>query len=77
MMKCDFMPYNEVSDIAPGGIVEGTGRTLEIKVGEALIGKVIDPLGMPIDQSLTKGLTTWPIEHDPPNPLNRPSIHEN
>jgi flagellum-specific ATP synthase len=72
-----IMPYNEVHDIAPGWIVEGTGRSLEIKVGDALIGKVIDPLGNPMDGSpLPEALQRWPIEHAPPNPLSRPPIHE-
>ena len=46
------MPYTAVSDISPGAIVEGTGRTLEIKVGRGLIGKVIDPLGHSIDHTI-------------------------
>ena len=72
-----LMPFTAVSDISPGAIVEGTGRTLEIKVGRGLIGKVIDPLGMPIDHSiLSKGLATVPVDQDPPNPMERPPISE-
>ncbi len=72
-----LMPFTAVSDISPGAIVEGTGRTLEIKVGRGLIGKVIDPLGLPIDHSiLSKGLATVPVDQDPPNPMERPSISE-
>ena len=72
-----LMPFTAVSDISPGAIVEGTGRTLEIKVGRGLIGKVIDPLGLPIDHSiLPKGLATVPVDQDPPNPMERPPISE-
>ncbi|MGM9956218.1 MAG: flagellar protein export ATPase FliI [Peribacillus sp.] len=72
-----LMPFTAVSDISPGCIVEGSGRSLEIKVGSGLIGQVVDPLGFPIDQSLLpKGLATVPVDQDPPNPMERPPIDE-
>ncbi|MFJ7638593.1 flagellar protein export ATPase FliI [Peribacillus sp. NPDC097206] len=72
-----LMPFTAVSDISPGCIVEGSGRSLEIKVGSGLIGQVVDPLGFPIDHSLLpKGLATVPVDQDPPNPMERPPIDE-
>ncbi|MGE7766386.1 flagellar protein export ATPase FliI [Peribacillus sp. NPDC096540] len=72
-----LMPFTAVSDIGPGCIVEGSGRSLEIKVGSGLIGKVVDPLGHPIDDSvLPKGLATVPVDQDPPSPMERPPIDE-
>ncbi len=72
-----LMPFTAVSDISPGAIVEGTGRTLEIKVGRGLIGKVIDPLGQSIDHTiLPKGMATVPVDQEPPNPMERPTISE-
>jgi flagellum-specific ATP synthase len=72
-----LMPFTAVSDIAPGCIVEGSGRSLEIKVGSGLIGKVVDPLGHPIDDSiLPNGLATISVDQDPPNPMKRPPINE-
>ena len=72
-----LMPFTAVSEIAPGCIVEGSGRSLEVKVGSGLIGKVIDPLGKPIDESLLpKGMATVPVDQDPPNPMKRPPIDE-
>ncbi len=71
------MPYATVQDIAPGCIVEATGAPLEIKVGTALVGRVIDALGAPLDdQPLPKGLTAVPIDRQPPNPMTRPPIAE-
>lgn len=35
--------------IKEGGVVKPTGRVLSIRVGEELIGRVIDPLGNPLD----------------------------
>src|SRR4051794_6019826 len=72
-----LMPYTSVNDIAPGSLVEATLKPLEIKVGPALIGSVIDSLGQPLDgSSLPKGLKTVPTEQSPPNPLKRPPISE-
>lgn len=72
-----LMPFTAVSEISPGAIVEGTGRPLEIKVGRGLIGKVIDPLGQLIDHTLLpKGMATVPVDQDPPNPMDRPTISE-
>lgn len=72
-----LMPYTDIQEIAPGSVVEATKKPLEIKVGTGLIGKVIDSLGNPLDQSLLpKGLMSVPTEQAPPNPLQRPPINE-
>ena len=46
-----LMPYTSVNDIAPDSLVEATLKPLEIKVGSALIGSVIDALGHSLDGS--------------------------
>lgn len=75
--KVILMPYSPIKDIGPGCLVEATGHPLRIKVGRGLIGKVIDPLGKPLDGSpLPKGLSPFLTDQDPPNPLLRPPIQE-
>lgn len=72
-----LMPYTDIQDISPDCLVEATGESLQIKVGSALIGKVLDPLGLPMDESpLPKGLTPVPTDQSPPNPMKRPPIDE-
>lgn len=72
-----LMPYTSVRDISPGCMVETTAKPLQIKVGERLIGKVLNPLGDPLDGSgLPRGLTPVITEQTPPNPLERPPIVE-
>lgn len=72
-----LMPYTAVNEISSGCIVEATLRPLEIKIGAAMIGSVIDPLGIPLDgSSLPKGLATVGTEQVPPNPMERPPIDE-
>jgi F-type H+-transporting ATPase subunit alpha len=39
----------EVTHIKEGDIVKRTGRIVEVPVGEAVIGRVVDPLGQPLD----------------------------
>src|SRR3989344_8292067 len=36
-------------DLKAGGIVRGTGRVLSVPAGEALVGRVVNPLGEPGD----------------------------
>jgi F-type H+-transporting ATPase subunit alpha len=49
-----------------GDEVERTGRVMDVPVGNALIGRVVNPLGEPIDD---KG----PIVHDERSPIERPA----
>ncbi|MBU8907012.1 flagellar protein export ATPase FliI [Desertibacillus haloalkaliphilus] len=72
-----LMPLHGTTDIAPGSLVEATGHPLEVKVGSGLVGKVIDGCGIPLDGSdLPKGLSSFPTDNNPPNPLERPRIEE-
>jgi len=52
--------------IREGQIVRSTGRLLEIPCGHAMLGRVVDPLGRPLDG---KG----PIETTEINPVERPA----
>ncbi|WP_138414835.1 flagellar protein export ATPase FliI [Aquibacillus sediminis] len=75
--KVLLMPFSSIKDISPGCMVEATGQSLTVKVGKGLIGKVIDSLGSPLDETpLPKGLNSYPAEQSPPNPLQRPTIAE-
>jgi F-type H+-transporting ATPase subunit alpha len=41
--------YGNYLDVKEGDTVKATGRLLEVPVGEALLGRVVDPLGRPLD----------------------------
>ena len=72
-----LMPLNGVNEISPGSLVEATRSPMEIKVGSRLIGQVIDGCGNPLNGSdLPKGLSPFPTDNLPPNPLERPRISE-
>ena len=65
------------SGIREGSLVRRTGRILDAPVGEGLIGRVIDPLGNPLDG---KGPIHYeyrsPVEKIAPGVVKRKSVHE-
>ncbi|WP_307256316.1 flagellar protein export ATPase FliI [Oikeobacillus pervagus] len=72
-----LMPFSNINEISPGSLVESIRKPLEVKVGSALIGKVLDSMGKPMDGSvLPKGLASVGTDQSPPNPLTRPPIDE-
>jgi flagellum-specific ATP synthase len=70
-----LMPYGELDGIAPGSVVEGTGRELRVAAGNKMLGRVVNALGNPIDHQ-----PHWPVERycptleKPPAPLDRGRI---
>ncbi len=64
------------------GIIEGqkcycTGRILEVPVGEALLGRVVDALGIPIDaKGPINSEITYPIEQVAPGVIDRQSVDQ-
>ena len=45
----------EAGDIAAGSLVRGTGEVARVPVGEALLGRVVDALGVPLDGGAAAG----------------------
>jgi len=43
--------YGDYLSVKEGDIVKSTGRLLEVPVGEGLLGRVVDPLGRPVDDA--------------------------
>lgn len=72
-----LMPLGETKGIGPGCQVVSAQKVLQVKVGPELLGRVIDGLGNPIDGKgpiLCK--KEYPIQADPPAPLDRPVIKD-
>ncbi|HIV74354.1 MAG TPA: F0F1 ATP synthase subunit alpha [Candidatus Pseudogracilibacillus intestinigallinarum] len=67
-------PYTEIKE---GDEVRRTGRIMQVPVGEELIGRVVNPLGQPIDGNgpIETGKTR-PIESEAPGVMARKSVHE-
>ena len=50
--KVILMPLGELHAIGPGSDVVNTGKPLTVSVGHELLGKVLDGLGRPLDQTI-------------------------
>lgn len=69
------MPLGPVFGIGPGIEVASTGGPLQIPVGRALLGRVLDGLGMPIDgQGPLAGTQQVSVEHAAPAALSRQRV---
>lgn len=65
------------STIHEGMIATASGKVLEIPVGDALLGRVVDPLGNPIDGlGPIKTTETAPAERVATGVMSRKSVHE-
>ena len=72
-----LMPLGEMEGIGPGSMVIATGNTLEVDVGEQLLGRILDGMGNPIDDFEPPSLNySYPVNNQPPNPLSRTKITE-
>lgn len=72
-------PLGEISGIGPSSEVVPMRMPLYVKVGPNLLGRVLNGLGQPLDES-TKGPLvldeTFPVINSPPDPLHRAMITE-
>ncbi len=72
-----LMPLGVLKGIHPGSLIVSRGRTEVVAVGEGLLGRVLDPLGNPIDNGPPLHLPdVIPLHSDPINPLQRRRITE-
>ena len=67
----------DFTDIREGDTIRRTGKIMEVPVGDSLIGRVVDPLGRPVD-----GLgpidtnKTRPVEAPAPGVMQRKSVSQ-
>ena len=65
----------DYSHLHEGDEVRTTGRLLEVPVGEALIGRVVNPLGIPLDgKGPVKTTKTMPVERIAPGVITRKRV---
>ena len=58
-----------------GDRAKRTNRVLDVPVGEALLGRVINPLGQPLDDKGPIAATeTWPVERESPPIMHRAPV---
>ncbi|MBD9477419.1 FliI/YscN family ATPase [Pseudoxanthomonas sp. PXM02] len=70
-----LMPYGSVSGISPRSLVRACGHTLDVPVGAALLGRVVDAFCQPLDDGPALALSDRRALHAAPsNPLRRRGI---
>ncbi|HET9073690.1 MAG TPA: F0F1 ATP synthase subunit alpha [Solirubrobacteraceae bacterium] len=69
--------FGEWQRITEGATVKRTGRLLQIPVGEALLGRIVDPLGTPLDgKGPIHASGVRPVEHKAPGVIARQPVTE-
>jgi F-type H+-transporting ATPase subunit alpha len=69
-----FGPWEEISE---GDTVKRTKRLLEIPVGDGLLGRIVDPLGNPLDgKGAIKNDGYRPVEHKAPGVVQRQPVKQ-
>jgi len=71
-----LMPWEQLDGIQPGAPVRSTGRPIQVPVGPAVLGRILDPLGRPLDDHgpLPVDYEQAGIVRDVPNPSKRGRI---
>ena len=69
--------FGEDRDIKEGDIVKRTGTIVDVPVGKGLLGRVVDPLGNPLDgKGPIEGTERRRVEVKAPSIIPRRSVHE-
>lgn len=72
-----LMPTGDIRGLQPDARVVPTGRVSEAPVGEALLGRVIDGSGQPLDgKGRLHTQARWPLDGESINPLTRDPIRQ-
>lgn len=70
-----LMPLGSIKGVHPGSLILSQGRAEVIRVGKGLLGRVIGPMGQPLDGRPPPSLSEWaPLQADPINPMRRRRI---
>lgn len=73
--RTQLMPYADVGGIAPGQSIRACGRSLDVPVGEGLLGRVVDAFCAPLDDGPDLHLhESYPLARAPINPMARAPI---
>ena len=69
--------YGEYLAVKEGDLVKSTGRLLEVPVGESLLGRVVNPLGVPLDDGPAREDTERSLgDIIAPGSAERQPVHE-
>ena len=67
---------NGQDQVHVGERVYGTGRVVEVPVGDELLGRVVNPIGMPLDNKPLNAARYRPVESPAPRIIDRQAVNE-
>lgn len=67
---------NGVDEVRVGERVRGTGRVVEVPVGDELLGRVVDPIGRPLDDRPLRAARLRPLETAAPRIIDREGVNK-
>ena len=65
---------NTTDVVTVGSRVRGTGRVCDVPVGDAMIGRVVDPIGRALDGAEIESDTYYPVERPAPDLVSRRAV---
>jgi type III secretion protein N (ATPase) len=72
--RATLLPLGEPTGVGPDDVVRATGRSLRVRASEALLGRVLDGLGRPLDGKPLPPGEEWPVMRAAPSPMARARI---
>jgi len=73
--KVDIILLDDAKGINSGDEVRRTGQVMDIPVGEALLGRVIDPVSRPLDDlGAIRAIERFPVERESPSIMDREPV---
>jgi F-type H+-transporting ATPase subunit alpha len=75
--RAGIMLLSEIGSIKEGDVVKATGKILSVPVGDAVIGRVMNAMGAPIDGKGTIASNAmYPVEKIAPGVITRKGVHQ-
>ena len=75
--EAGVMLLDETGSLGEGATAKSTGKILSVPVGEGVIGRVLSPLGLPIDgKGEVKASAYYPVEKIAPGVITRQSVNQ-
>jgi ATP synthase in type III secretion protein N len=71
-----ILPLGELAGVGPDDAVESTGAPLEVRASDALLGRVVNGLGQPLDGEPAISGAAVPVDRSPPPALGRRRVDE-
>ncbi len=70
-----LMPFEKCLGIGPGATLKASGESVQVRVGDSVIGRVLDAFGQPIDGgSKPQNLHPFSLQNFSRNPMHREAI---